>query len=76
MWTVKDYRTNFDELKESIRQKSFIFVKFNGVRAGLIRVTKLDDDTGVLGMLAVEPQFQGNKLGSKLMQAAEDWSKD
>ena len=76
MWKIKDWRTTPEEITELVQSKSFIFVKCNGVRAGQVKITRMDEETGMLGMLVVEPKFRGKKLGSVLMEAAEAWARE
>jgi GNAT superfamily N-acetyltransferase len=68
-------RTNPDDVREYMKKGKFILAEDSAGLAGCVYV-ELRGDRGYLGLLGVEPRRQGNGLGRKLMDAAEEFFRD
>ena len=53
-----------------------IIVQYNNEIVGSIKVLKMENNTlGEFGMLVVNPDYRGKRLGSGLVEEAENWAK-
>ena len=77
MWKQKGVRTDQQQLMSLINDHSLIVAVSQNTIKGLVKVLKMENDTqGEFGMLVVNPEFRGKRLGSGLIKAAEDWARE
>lgn len=67
-------RTNAIEIQARLESGVFIVTEREGRIAGCVYV-EVRGKRGYLGLLAVEPMFQGNGVGRALVAAAEDYAR-
>ena len=65
-------RIDFATVRELLQKGKFLVAGDGGVLSGCVYV-ELRGDRSYLGLLSVDPQRQKSGLGSKLMDAAEDY---
>jgi len=67
-------RTDEQEIARYLKKDTFLVAESApGQVGGTVRVSARGAD-GHFGMLSVEPAFQGNGLGRRLVEAAESWA--
>jgi GNAT superfamily N-acetyltransferase len=76
LWTAGATRTTTDEVVELTRDRQIAVARMNGHIVGCVRVQRLDDDTGELGMLVADPAYRGIGIGRALLLFAERASRD
>jgi GNAT superfamily N-acetyltransferase len=65
-------RVDFQTVRDLLRKGKFLLADDNGILRGCVYVEPRGDRS-YLGLLSVDPQFQKSGLGSKLMDAAENY---
>jgi GNAT superfamily N-acetyltransferase len=65
-------RVDFQTVRDLLRKGKFLLADDNGILRGCVYI-ELRGDRSYLGLLSVDPQFQKSGLGSKLMDAAENY---
>lgn len=65
-------RIDLEETREHLKKGTFLLAESDGRIAGCNYV-ELRGDAGYFGLLSVDPDFQGNGLGRKLVEQAEDF---
>ena len=66
------YRTTLAEVESYIAKGELRFAMINEEIAGIVKVIKRNSDLGCFGMLVVDPKFRQHKLGSQLVELAEN----
>lgn len=83
-WTTEahliagDSRTNENAVKEVIGKEGSVLLKYTNEQNDIIGCVNLQQHGNriYLGMFAVSPQLQGGGIGKKLLQAAEEYSRE
>ena len=65
-------RTDAADVRRLMQHGVFLVLDASGVMIGAVYV-KVRADSGYFGMLAVDPSRQGEGLGRRLIEAAEEW---
>lgn len=65
-------RTNPEIVRDLLKQGKFLLAEQSGTLAGCVYV-ELQGERGYFGLLAVDPAQQRTGLGSRLIEAAEDY---
>jgi GNAT superfamily N-acetyltransferase len=68
-------RIDLPETLEHLRKGTFVIAE-SGDRLVGCNYVELRDDSGYFGLLSVEPAFQGQGLGRKLIERAETFCRD
>lgn len=76
MWKPNVLRTTKNEVRKYLESSQLILTELNGMIVGSVHVEKLEDDVTEFGMLVSSLEHRGIGIGSKLVQAAEQWAKD
>ena len=77
MWKENMKRTTIDEIKNFIAEGRLMVGRFEGKVVGSLVVEKFEAGSkGKFGMLVLDPNLRGKKLGSALIKAAEDWARN
>jgi GNAT superfamily N-acetyltransferase len=71
LWTAGATRTTLDEVVELTRAGQIAVARLSGRVAGCVRIQRLDDGTGELGMLVADPAHRGVGVGRELVRFAE-----
>ena len=69
---IDEDRTGPDKVRELLQQGTFFLAEDDGVLVGCV-YAELRGERGYFGLLAVDPGKQGSGLGSRLMDAAEQY---
>ncbi len=69
------YRTTVEELKSFIEKGQIRIAKMDDLIVGLIKVYQKRNGVGGFGLLMVDPAYRQFKIGTQLVQVAEDWCK-
>jgi ribosomal protein S18 acetylase RimI-like enzyme len=72
---IDEDRTNPDKVREFLQQGTFLLVREDGALAGCV-YAELRGERGYFGLLAVDPTKQRSGLGSRLMNAAEQYCRE
>lgn len=72
---IEGDRISPDGVREYMKKGKFLLAEDSGGLCGCVYV-EVRGDRGYLGLLGVEPKRQGTGLGRKLMDAAEQFSRD
>jgi GNAT superfamily N-acetyltransferase len=72
LWIGDAARTTFDEVVALVRAGELVMGTADGRLTGVIRVRRLDGESGEFGMLAVDPTVRGQGFGRELVRYAED----
>lgn len=72
LWKQGMYRTTAREIADLINKEELIVAEKNNTVIGCVHMQKLDDETAVLGMLAVDDRYQQNGIGRQIMTYAEE----
>lgn len=72
LWKQGMYRTTAREIADLINKEELIVAEKNNTVIGCVHMQKLDDETAVLGMLAVDDRYQKNGIGRQIMTYAEE----
>jgi ribosomal protein S18 acetylase RimI-like enzyme len=76
MWKVEGFRTDRKEVEDLVTSGRLLVAKGGPPGGesicGCVKIDQIDDSTGGLGMLVVDSQSQGQGLGRKLVEAAEE----
>jgi GNAT superfamily N-acetyltransferase len=75
LWTDGAARTTADEMAEMVAAEQVAVARVGGDVVGSVRVQRLGDDTGELGMLVADPERRGEGIGRELVAFAEDLSR-
>ncbi|GAX27726.1 hypothetical protein FisN_13Hh176 [Fistulifera solaris] len=75
MWKETGVRTNLSEIESLIQEGRLMVVERDIKIIGLVKLSKIDKDTGELGMLVVDPSARRQNLGRRLVESAEAWAK-
>ncbi|WP_150466016.1 GNAT family N-acetyltransferase [Francisella sp. SYW-2] len=76
LWIDSAKRTTFNELKTLINNNQIIIATNNNQMIGSVKVTRLSDNIAELGMLATAFNHRRLGVGTKLVNAAENWAKN
>lgn len=68
-------RTDQESLRALMARGAFLLLEVNGVLAGSVYV-EIKGSRGYFGMLSIEPAFQKQGLGARLVRAAEQAARD
>ncbi len=71
LWKNGAARTTVAEMQTFAENGELAAARFNGKIIGCIRIRQLDENIGEFGLLAVDLDFQGAGIGSRLIQFAE-----
>lgn len=71
LWTHGADRTTVEEIVELTTRGEIAVARLKGNIVGCVRVQQLDEETGELGMLAVDDDHQGTGIGRELIRFAE-----
>ncbi len=71
LWTAGATRTTPEEVVELTKAGEIAVARLSGRVVGCVRVQRLDDDTGELGMLVADPAHRGIGVGRELLLFAE-----
>ncbi|NQY06798.1 MAG: GNAT family N-acetyltransferase [Flavobacteriaceae bacterium] len=74
IWNTPGTRTNVEQLKELIQKRELIIATKDKKWVGCIHVKKDDADSALFGMLVANPQYKGQRIGTKLICRAEQWA--
>lgn len=72
---IDEDRTSPDKVRELLQLGTFLLARENGALAGCV-YTELRGERGYFGLLAVHPTKQRSGLGSRLMDAAEQYCRE
>ena len=72
LWHEAAARTDLDEVTALTRAGELVVAKRDDQLTGVVRVQRLDGDTGEFGMLAADPALRGQGIGRDLVRFAED----
>ncbi|WP_082881407.1 GNAT family N-acetyltransferase [Lederbergia galactosidilytica] len=72
LWMDGAVRTTVEEIAEYTENGEIAVARSMEQIIGCVRVTWIDKETGELGMLAVDEQYQGTGIGRKLILFAEE----
>ncbi|MBK2295568.1 GNAT family N-acetyltransferase [Francisella philomiragia] len=76
LWINSAKRVTFDEMQTLINQNQIIIATNNNEIIGSVKVTKLRENIAEFGMLATAFNHRGLGIGTKLVNAAEDWARN
>ncbi|HEX7304626.1 GNAT family N-acetyltransferase [Lentzea sp.] len=76
LWAGDTARTTEAEVAELVRAGQIAVVRKDGRVVGSVRVQRLDDGAGELGMLVAAPEERGTGIGRDLVAFAEDWARE
>lgn len=71
IWKSGAVRTTVEEVAELTSGSGIAVAQSKARIVGSVRVRRIDEKTGGLGMLAVDDQYQGNGIGRALIRFAE-----
>src|SRR5918994_1563622 len=71
LWLDGATRTTADGVAELTRAGEIAVARVRGRIVGCVRVQRLDERTGELGMLVADPAFRGEGVGRELLRFAE-----
>lgn len=72
----KGTRTSPAEVERLLRAQALILAESDGVVIGSVNVNLLGDGVGEFGMLVADLNHRGKRIGSALVDRAEDWARD
>jgi GNAT superfamily N-acetyltransferase len=72
---IDEDRTSACKVRELLQQGTFLLAREDGVLAGCV-YAELRGERGYFGLLAVDPTMQRSGLGSRLMDAAEQYCRE
>lgn len=72
LWADGAQRTDAAEIARYVRDGELAAGYLDGELAGVVRIQRLDPDTGEFGMLAADPTVRGRGVGRDLVRFAED----
>jgi GNAT superfamily N-acetyltransferase len=72
LWADGLERTNEAEIAAAVEAGELLVASADGRLAGCARVRALDDTTGEVGLVSVDPRAWGGGAGRALLDAAED----
>ncbi|GAX27263.1 hypothetical protein FisN_13Lh176 [Fistulifera solaris] len=75
MWKENGVRTNLLEIESLIQERRLMVVERDKKIIGLVKLSKIDEETGELGMLVVDQSARRQNLGRRLVESAEVWAK-
>ena len=75
LWQDDATRTTRDEVVALTRAGELVVADNDDQLTGVVRVQRLDIDTGEFGMLAADPALRGQGIGRDLVRYAEDVSR-
>jgi GNAT superfamily N-acetyltransferase len=76
LWRGEVDRTTVGEMAELVRAGEIAVARVGGRIVGVVRVQRLDGETGEFGMLAAAPELRGQGVGSRLVRFAEELSRE
>jgi GNAT superfamily N-acetyltransferase len=76
LWADGAQRTDAAEIATYARSGELAVSHLDGELAGVVRIQRLDPDTGEFGMLAADPAVRGRGIGRDLVRFAEDTARD
>jgi GNAT superfamily N-acetyltransferase len=76
MWKDKCIRTNPEELEHLLRARSLILAEIDGVLVGSVAIHIFSDGVAEFGMLAADRKYRGLRIGSALVEHAENWARE
>jgi GNAT superfamily N-acetyltransferase len=76
MWKRKGTRTNPAEVERLLRARALILAEFDGELVGSVNVNVMGDGVGEFGMLAADLNHRGKRIGSALVDRAENWARE
>ncbi|WP_240197238.1 GNAT family N-acetyltransferase [Nonomuraea lactucae] len=76
LWQDGAARTTEEGMSELIRAGEIAVARVNGRIVGSVRVQRLKTGEGEFGQLATEPEHRGAGIGRRLVEFAEQWSRD
>ncbi len=75
MWKETGARTSLLEIESLLQEGRLMVVERDKKIIGLVKLSTIDEDTGELGMLVVDPSARRQNLGRTLVESAETWAK-
>jgi GNAT superfamily N-acetyltransferase len=76
MWKRKGTRANPAEVERLLRAQALILTEIDGVLVGSVNVNLMGDGVGEFGMLVADFNHRGKRIGSALVDRAENWARD
>jgi len=76
MWKRKGTRTNPAEVERLLRAQALILAETDGALVGSVNVNLMSDGVGEFGMLVADLHHRGKRIGSALVDHAENWARD
>ncbi len=67
------FRITLSEIKDFIKKGHLRFAMIADKIVGVIKIHRKEDNLGCFGLLSVDPNYRNLKIGSKLIQIAEQW---
>ncbi|MDA3129623.1 GNAT family N-acetyltransferase [Aliibacillus thermotolerans] len=71
LWKKEVVRTSMEEIREFIQHGEIAVAQTRDTIVGCVRIRQVHEETGELGMLAVDETYQGNGIGRALIHFAE-----
>jgi GNAT superfamily N-acetyltransferase len=71
-WLPGEVRTTVAEMSELTGIGEMAVARLMGQIVGCVRVRRIDQEMGELGMLSVDPKYQGQGIGRELVRFAEE----
>jgi GNAT superfamily N-acetyltransferase len=71
LWTEGATRTTVEEMAQLTRAGEIALARLGGQVVGCVRIQRLDERTGELGMLVADPAHRGEGIGRELVRFAE-----
>ena len=65
-----------NDLRLLLENKELLVAIDNGKIIGCVKITLIDDDHAMFGMLVTCQEYRGSGIGGKLVAAAEQWARD
>jgi GNAT superfamily N-acetyltransferase len=72
LWAGDVTRTSTEETATAIAAGQVLTARLDGRLAGAVRTRRLDEETGWIGVLAVDPRCAGRGVASRLVAYVED----
>ena len=76
MWKPKRTRTTTAEVERLLRRSALILAELNGEIVGSVNVNLMGDCVGEFGMLVADTCHRGQRIGSALVECAENWARE
>ena len=76
LWKAGTQRTNAEEITAFAEAGELAVARLGGRLAGVVRIRRLDPETGEFGMLAADPAVHGRGVGRELVRFAEEVSRE